>query len=147
MMTFRVWFIELAVSAVNYFVLVNKVYEPRYGKLRAHQIGSSTRIVYIFVFAYFILFFAKRYTALDTFFAGVFWLLLMLAFEWIGSFIQRRPVREILEGWHINRGFMWPYLLAAYLLSPLIVGIIFHPGQLGREPQSAEHRLLRSRSR
>ena len=104
MMTFRVWVIELAVSAVNYFILMNKVYEPRYGKLRAHQIGMSTRIAYIFVFAYFILFFAKRYTTIDTFYAGVFWLLLILAFEWIGSFILRRPVREILEGWHVNKG-------------------------------------------
>ncbi len=128
-MTFRVWVIELAVTAVNYFVLTKKVYEPRYGKLRAHQIGMSTRIVYIFVFAYFILFFTKRYTTLDTLYAGVFWLLLILAFEWIGSFIQRRPVREILEGWHINKGFMWPYVLAAYLLSPLIVGLVLHPGQ------------------
>ena len=31
MMTFRVWVIELAVSAVNYFILMGKVYEPRYG--------------------------------------------------------------------------------------------------------------------
>ena len=129
MMTFRVWVIELAVSAVNYFLLMKKVYEPRYGKLRAHQIGMPTRIAYIFVFAYFILFFTKQYTTLDTFYAGVFWLLLILAFEWIGSFILRRPVREILEGWHINKGFMWPYVLAAYLLSPLIVGLLFHPGQ------------------
>jgi uncharacterized membrane protein YgcG len=74
MMTFRVWVIELAVTALNYFLLMQKVYEPRYGKLRAHQIGMSTRIVYIFVFAYFILFFAQRYTTLDTFYAGVFWL-------------------------------------------------------------------------
>jgi hypothetical protein len=129
MMTFRVWVVELAVSAVNYFFLMNKVYEPRYGKLKAHQIGMTTRIGYIFIFAYFILFFAKHYTVLDTLAAGVFWLLLILAFEWIGSFILRRPVREILEGWHINKGFMWPYVLAAYLLAPLIVGLIFHPGQ------------------
>ena len=59
MMTFRVWFLELAVTAVNYFFLMSKVYEPRYGKLKAHQIGMSTRIVYIFVFAYFILCFAN----------------------------------------------------------------------------------------
>jgi hypothetical protein len=130
MMTFRVWFLELALTAVNYFLLMNKVYEPRYGKLRAHQIGMTTRIAYILVFAYFILLFAKHYTALDTLGAGVFWLLLILAFEWIGSFIiQRRPVREILEGWHVEKGFMWPYVLATYLLAPLLFGLIFHPGQ------------------
>ena len=129
MITFRVWFIELGVSAVNYFVLMNRVYEPRYGKLRAHQIGMSTRIVYIFVFAYFVLYFARRYTTLDTLVAGAFWLLLVLAFEWIGSLILRRPVREILEGWHIDRGFMWPYVLAAYFLSPLVVGLLVSRGR------------------
>ena len=129
MTTFRVWFFELALTAVNYFFLINKVYEPRYGRLMAHQIGMTTRIAYIFVFAYFILFFAKRYTTPDTFGAGAFWLLLILAFEWIGSFILRRPVSEILAGWHINKGFMWPYVLATYLLAPVIVGLIFHPGQ------------------
>ena len=29
MVTFRVWFLEIAVSGVNYFVLMNHVYEPR----------------------------------------------------------------------------------------------------------------------
>jgi hypothetical protein len=129
MITFRVWVIEIAVTAVNYFIFMNKVYEPRYGKLRAHQIGSTTRIVYILVFAYFLLYFARTYTTLQTLYAGAFWLLLILAFEWIGSFLTRRPVREILEGWHVERGFMWPYVLLTYLLSPLIIGLIFHPGQ------------------
>ena len=44
MITFRVFFAELAVSAVNYFVLMRRVYEPRAGALRAHQIGMATRI-------------------------------------------------------------------------------------------------------
>jgi hypothetical protein len=127
-LTFRIWVIELAVSAVNYFVLMKRVYEPRVGELRAHQVGMSTRIAYIFVFAYILLDRSHGYTTSETFVAGAFWLGLILAFEWIGSFIQRRPVREILIGWHINRGYMWPYVLLAYLASPLIVGVVLHPG-------------------
>jgi hypothetical protein len=127
-LTFRVWLIELAVSAVNYFFLMNRVYEPRFGELRAHQIGMSTRIVYIFVFAYFLLDSSDGYTTLETLYAGGFWLGLVLAFEWGGSLILRRPVHEILIGWHINRGYMWPYVLLTYLLSPLLVGVVFHPG-------------------
>lgn len=127
-LTFRVWLIELAVSAVNYFVLMNRVYEPRFGELRAHQIGMSTRIIYIFVFAYFLLDYSNGYTTLETLYAGGFWLALILAFEWVGSLILRRPVHEILIGWHINRGYMWPYVLLTYLFSPLLVGVVFHPG-------------------
>ena len=124
MITFRVWFFEIAVSGFNYFVLMNRVYEPRVGELRAHRIGMTTRIVYIFVpFAYALVRFADIESVPDMLLAGTFWLLMVLAFEWIGSFLLRRPVHEILEGWHIERGYMWPYVLAAYFFSPLIVGL------------------------
>jgi hypothetical protein len=126
--TFRVALIEILVSGMNYFVLMRRIYEPRLGALRAHQIGMTTRIVYIFVFAYFIPYFAKTDAIADLLLAGVFWLAMILAFEWVGSFILRRPVHEILEGWHVERGFMWPYVLLAYLTSPVIVGSIFQPG-------------------
>jgi hypothetical protein len=53
---------------------------------------------------------------------GLFWLILTLLFERGGSFLMRRPVHEILIGWHVNQGYMWPYVLAAYLLSPLVIG-------------------------
>jgi hypothetical protein len=127
-LTFRVWLIEILVSSVNYFVLMKLVYEPRVGELRAHQIGMSTRIAYILLFAYVLLDRSHGYTTSETFVAGAFWLGMILAFEWVGSFILRRPVSEILVGWHINRGYMWPYVLLAYLFSPLIVGLILHPG-------------------
>jgi hypothetical protein len=126
--TFRVALIEILVSGMNYFVLMRRIYEPRLGALRAHQIGMTTRIVYIFVFAYFIPYFAKTDAIADLLLAGVFWLAMILAFEWVGSFILRRPMHEILEGWHVGRGFMWPYVLLAYLTSPVIVGSIFQSG-------------------
>lgn len=126
--TFRVWLIELAVSAVNYFVLMNRVYAPRVGALRAHQIGMATRIVYIFPFAYCLVRFAHVDRVSEYLLAGTYWLLLILAFEWIGSLILRRPVHEILEGWHVENGYVWPYVLLAYVLSPLVVGLLLGPG-------------------
>lgn len=124
MITFRVWLCEIAVSAFNYFVLMNHVYAPRVGALRAHQIGMTTRIVYIFAFAYALVRFAHIHTVPEMLLAGTYWLLLVLAFEWVGSFLLRRPVHEILEGWHVENGYMWPYVLATYFLSPLIVGLL-----------------------
>ena len=55
---------------------------------------------------------------------------MILAFEWIGSFIVRRPVQEILEGWHVERGYMWPYVLVTYLVAPLVVGLVFQPASV-----------------
>ena len=104
MITFRVALVEIAVSGFNYFVLMNRVYQPRYGELRAHQVGMSTRIGYIFLFAYLIPYFAKTHAVL------------------------RRPVHEVLVGWHVERGYMWPYVLLAYVSSPLIVGSLLQPG-------------------
>lgn len=128
MITFRVWVCEIAVSGFNYFVLMKRVYEPRVGVLRAHRIGMTTRIVYIFPFACVLVWVADVDTVPEMLLAGTFWLLLVLAFEWVGSFILRRPVREILEGWHVENGYMWPFVLAAYFLSPLIVGLLVNRG-------------------
>ena len=89
---------EIVVSGVNFFVLMNLVYEPRWGVLMAHQIGMSTRIVYIFVFAYFLLRFVKKYDSKDLIHVGVLWLILTLLFEWVGSLAIGRPVDEILIG-------------------------------------------------
>lgn len=128
MYTFRAWVLELPVSWVNYYVLMLRVYEPGVGEVRAHQIGMSTRIVYIFLYAYGFLHFAGDYSHLALVYAGLFWMGLWLVFEWGGSLLMRRPVREVLVGWHVTRGYMWPYVLAAYLLAPLIVGALLHPG-------------------
>jgi hypothetical protein len=50
-------------------------------------------------------------------------------FEWGGSFILGRPVEEILVGWNVFAGYMWPYVMFAYLSANLIVGLTLHPGK------------------
>ena len=126
----RVWLIEILISAFNYFVLMNLVYEPRWGELAAHQIGMSTRIVYIFILAYFLLSTVKKYQTRDLVQVGIMWLSLTLLFEWGGSFILRRSVEEILVGWNITKGYMWPYVLGAYCFANLIIGTTMRPGKL-----------------
>lgn len=125
----RVWLMEILVSGFNFFILMKLVYEPRWGVLVAHQIGMATRIAYIFIFAYFLLRFVKEYDTKDLAHVGVLWLGLSLLFEWGGSIAIGRPVEEILIGWNIFAGYIWPYVLLTYLLSNLIVGTILHPGK------------------
>lgn len=129
MMTFRAWLIEVPVAALNAFVLMDLVYAPRFGTLVAHQIGMFTRIAIILLFAYFIAYFAGEYTARSLLLAGVFWVTLWLLFEWGGSLLIGRSVHEILIGWHVERGYMWPYVLLAYVLAPLLVGSSGHGGR------------------
>ena len=125
----RVWLMEILISGFNYFVLMNLVYEPRWGGLVAHQIGMSTRIVYIFILAFFLLRTVKQYRTVDLIHVGITWLGLTLVFEWGGSFIMRRPVEEILVGWNITGGYIWPFVLAAYFSANLIIGITVRPGK------------------
>jgi hypothetical protein len=123
----RVWGTEILISGFNYFVLMKLVYEPAWGELTAHQIGMSTRIGYIFILAYLLLRYSKGYETRDLAHLGILWLSLTLAFEWGGSFAIGRPVHEILVGWNIFKGYMWPYVLLAYLFSNLIVGTTLRP--------------------
>jgi len=128
---------ETLVSGFNFFVLMRLVYEPRWGELVAHQIGMSTRIVYIFVFAFLLLRYTKNYITRDLVYVGFLWLGLELLFEWGGSLATGRSVQEILIGWNIFAGFMWPYVLITYLLSNLIAGTVPRSRQkryLGKEP-------------
>ena len=128
-MATRFWLVETLVSGFNFFILMNLVYVPRWGDVVSDQIGMSTRIVYIFIFAYFLLRTVKNYETKDLVQVGILWLGLELLFEWGGSLATGRPVQEILIGWNIFAGYMWPYVLATYLLSNLIVGTILHPGK------------------
>ena len=129
---FRVWLMETLVSGFNFFVLMGFIYEPAWGTLIAHQVGMTTRIVYIFIFAYLLLRYVKDYETKDLIHVGFLWLGLELLFEWGGSFLIGRPVEEIIIGWNIFAGYMWPYVLLTYLLSNLIVGVAIHPGKTRR---------------
>jgi len=108
----------------NFSVLMNLVYEPRWGSLAAHQIGMSTRIIYIFILAFFILKGIKQYNKRDLLILGLFWVGSWLVIEWGGSLIMGRPVSEIVVGWNIVKGYMWPYVLLTYLTSSLIIGTL-----------------------
>jgi len=134
---FKVWLIEIIISGFNFFVLMNQIYEPLFGSLRAHQIGMTTRIIYIFILSYLLLRFVKSYTTFDSFIVGIFWLILTLIFEWGGSFLIGRPISEILIGWNISAGYMWPYVLLTYLFSNLLVGIILQPGKILKQKNSS----------
>jgi hypothetical protein len=140
---FRVWLTEILISGFNFFVLMKLVYEPAFGELTAHEIGMTTRIVYIFVLAYLLQRYNPRHTPRDLVHVGVLWLALALIFEWGGSLlILRRPVSDILVGWQVWKGYMWPFVLLTYLFSNSLVGLMLRrrgaaTGPLARAGRSA----------
>jgi len=64
-----------------------------------------------------------------------------LLFEWGGSLAIGRPVQEILVGWNIFAGYMWPYVLLTYLLSNLIIGTTLHPDKIASEVTPTQKQL------
>ncbi|HZW55453.1 MAG TPA: hypothetical protein VFF30_04110 [Nitrososphaerales archaeon] len=143
----RVWLVETLVSGFNFFVLMGLTYEPRWGPHVAAQIGMSTRIAYICVFAYLLLRYVKTYSTKDLIHVGVMWLGLELLFECVGSFALGRPVSEILIGWNVSAGYLWPFVLLTYLFSPLAVGLLFHPGKkMGKPKERIENAVQRNLS-
>ena len=115
---------ETLVSGFNFFVLMDLVFEPRWGELVAHQIGMITRIGYIFAFAFFLIRSTEKYTVTDLFHVGFLWLGLELAFEWGGSLAIGRSVQDILVGWNVFAGYLWLFVLLSYLFSNLVFGLI-----------------------
>lgn len=124
MITFRVWLAEIPLAAFNAFVLMDRVYAPRLGVLRAHQVAMTTRIVWVVALGFVIAHYAGSRHVVPLLLSGLFWMGMWLVFEWAGSLLIRRPVHEILVGWHVERGYMWPYVLLAYLLAPLLAGTL-----------------------
>jgi hypothetical protein len=118
------WLLETVFAVFNFSVLMNIVYEPRWGALVAHQIGMSTRILVIFGFAYLLLRTSKKFETKDLIYVGILWLGLEELEEWGGSLVAGRSVHDILIGWNIFDGYMWPYVMLTYLFSTLIVGTI-----------------------
>ena len=127
MITFRIWLGEIPLAALNAFVLMDRVYAPRVGAVGAHRRAMATRMAYIPVLAYLLAHFAGTYTWRSLVLGGLFWMGLWLAFEWVGSLLLRRPVAEILVGWHVEHGYLWPYVLLVYLVAPVVVGTVLHP--------------------
>jgi hypothetical protein len=127
---FHFWAVDLVISFLN-FTLLTSTLQPAYVELVAHQIGMSIRIAYIFILAYFMLRGLDNYTRRDLAKLGATWMCLWLLFEWGGSLLIGRPVAEILVGWNVFAGYMWPFVLLAYLTSTLIVGAILRPTKLG----------------
>lgn len=124
MMTFRVWLLEIPLAAINAFLLMDRVYGPRVGMLQAHQWAMATRMAWVVLLGAVIVHYAGPQRLLTWFLVGLFWMVLWLAFEWGGSLLIRRPVHEILVGWHVENGYMWPYVLVTYLFSPLVAGAL-----------------------
>ena len=122
MIAFRVWLLEVPLAAFNAFVLTDRVYTPRVGALHAHQLAMATRIGWILPLGLAISHYASELGPRALLDVGLFWATLWLVFEWAGSLLIHRPVPEILVGWHVEQGYMWPYVLLAYVVSPPLAG-------------------------
>ena len=122
MVTFRVCLLEVPLAAVNTFVLTDRVYAPRVGALHAHQLAMTTRIAWILLLGLAVSHYARELGPVSLVDMGLLWATFWLVLEWTGSLLVHQPMHQILLSRHLEQGYMWPYVLLAYVVSPSLAG-------------------------
>ena len=115
-----VWILFMLLAIINAGIR-EKLYKPKVGELRAHQISSIIFIILIFVVSYA---FLKRVdaTSMQSLLLGIIWFLLTIGFEFLfGHYIMKHPWSKLLADYNILKGKMWGLVLICILIAPWVL--------------------------
>jgi len=112
------------VLAITSGFLREKIYKPRTGELRAHQLGSIFLFIVIFLVTYVFLKFSNLDpSSTELALLGLMWLILTLVFEFgFGHFVNRRPFADLLADYTIPNGRIRVFVLIALAIAPWVMG-------------------------
>ena len=118
---FVIW-IVLCLSAIVLGLIREILYEPWFGPLIAHQVGSIVFIMVILVLSYLLV----KHIQLnqDTLILiGVMWLCLTITFEFLaGHYLFGHSWSDLLRDYNIVQGRLWLLVLFTLLIAPWLVG-------------------------
>ena len=120
-MGFLSWLILTALRALIFFAWL-----PIVGRNwpRGHWVVLAPQIVLIFAISYGLLKIFPLKTSAYWLDMGIYWLILTLAFEFIGVLVFEKGTLALLfEGWKIWKGNIWVLVLLSCLLAPYILSI------------------------
>ena len=115
-----VWILFMLLAIINAGIR-EKLYKPKVGELRAHQISSIIFIILIFVVSYA---FLKRVdaTSMQSLLLGIIWFLLTIGFEFLfGHYIIKHPWSKLLADYNILKGRLWGLVLICILIAPWVL--------------------------
>jgi len=115
--------IPMVAIAVGNGVLRETTYGRRVGELAAHQISCATAIALFYAYG-FLLFRVFPIPGTGTALAvGAMWVGLTMAFEFLfGRFVVGHPWSRLLADYNLARGRLWPLVLLAVGIGPLVLG-------------------------
>ncbi len=123
------WLVMLA-SAIANGTLGEYVFKPRWGEYGAHVYKTMVGVVVAVAISWFYASWTVGphwKTAAWT--AGISWLMLTVGFEFIfGHYVMHHPWERLIADYRIWRGRLWPVLLAALLLAPVVLGLMVNGG-------------------
>jgi hypothetical protein len=110
-------FIAILNGTLRDFVLAK-----RFSELRAHQLSCLTGVLLFFVYAWLISLSWPLQTARQAMSAGLVWLMLTVAFEFVfGHYVTRLPWEKLFHDYNILACRLWVFVLLAVTLLPIIV--------------------------
>jgi hypothetical protein len=119
------WIILVILAILN-GVLRERLISPRVGEQTAHVISTITLICFFFIAIY--LFFSNLkidYSKTDLILVGVFWVIITVAFEFLfGHYVMGHPWSKLLADYNIIKGRLWPLVLLAVFIAPVLFGSI-----------------------
>src|SRR5271169_1726892 len=107
-----IWLLFMVLAIINGFVR-EKIYKPKTGELRAHQISSIVLIVVIFLITYAFLKLSDiSPSSTELALLGLMWLILTLVFEFgFGHFVNRQPLADLLADYNVPNGRIRVFVL------------------------------------
>ena len=95
---------------------------PRLGDRTGHIISTLLLSATILAMAWFIIPWVRPASIQDAWLAGILWVLLTLAFEFLaGHYLFHNSWEKLLADYNVARGRIWILVLVTTLLAPVLV--------------------------
>jgi hypothetical protein len=124
-----IWFLLLVLAILNGGTRVSWI-TPRWGEQIGHRVSTATFCLVILVVTWFSIGWVNPRTVGGAFQVGVFWLVLTVAFEFLGGhYLFGNPWEKLLADYNLLRGRVWLLVLITTAVAPvLIFKLRYHGG-------------------
>src|SRR5688572_23048203 len=119
---FITWMLFIPVAIINGLIR-EKLFRPKAGELRAHQISVLTACAAFFILAYFMLNRSVRETAdKKLLLTGAVWMVMTVLFEFgFGHYAGGASWKRLIQDYNVREGRLWILVLLTLFMTPFLV--------------------------
>jgi len=101
---------------------------PRFGEHVGHIVSTLLLSILVLAAAWVLMPWVRPLTVRDAWFIGLLWLVLTLAFEFLGGhYLFGSPWERLLADYNVAQGRIWVLVLISTLLAPVLVHALRRP--------------------